>query len=515
MKTAAIRRAIAAAIAVGATTILITACAGGANTVSPTETNAAGAEKLTLAVSLDSGPWEPALLQNGNQAQYWNAVYDTLLHMEPDASIVPGMAESFEYNDDNTVLTLGLREGITFTDGEPFNADAVKANIENLKNGTGQNSVMVRSVEEVVVVDDLTAELHLGAPDPALLTYLTLAGGVMGSPAALGTEAITTNPVGSGPYILDTEASEPGVQFDFTRNPDYWDPDAYPYDELELVVLTELTARVNALKSGQVQGIAADGSTVVEAERSGLDAYQSPLDRRGLTIADRDGTVVPALADPRVRQAINYAIDAEGILEGIQLGYGARSTQIFNPSSVNYLPELNDQYPYDPEKAKELLDEAGYADGFDVVMPENAAEKSNPIVQQQLGEVGIRVTYEKVDATNYVTEVQSGRYGMFWMSNSTAEAWWDMNKAVPATAVWNPFKTSTPELDALIEEARGASGEEYADAMKAINEYVVDEAWFDMWYLADAIYIASPDVEVTMHPMNVVPFIKDFAPANG
>jgi len=510
-----IRRMLAAAAAGAAVALVLSACAGGEST-SPTEgSGEPTAEKLTLAVSLDSGSWEPALLQNGHQAQYWNAVYDTLLHMEPDASIVPGMAESFEYNDDMTVLTLGLREGITFTDGERFNADAVKANVENLKNGTGQNSVMVRSVAEVVVVDDLTAELHLSAPDPALLTYLTLAGGVVGSPAALGTDAITTNPVGSGPYILDVENSEPGVRFEFTRNPDYWDPESYAYDALELVVMPELTARMNALRSGQVQGITADGTTVAEAESASLDVYEWPLNRRGLYLADRDGTVVPALADVRVRQAINYAIDAQGILDGIQLGYGQRSNQVFNPTSVNYVPELNDLFPYDPEKARELLAEAGYADGFDVLLPENPSEKSNPIVQQQLGEVGIRVTYEKVDPTNYVAEVQSGRFGIFWMSNSTAEAWWDMSKQIPADAPWNPFSTSTPELDALIDTARGASGDEYAEAMTAINEYVVENAWFDIWYLENVIYLASPDVEVTVHPMNVVPYINGYRPAAG
>ncbi|GAB3596400.1 ABC transporter substrate-binding protein [Microbacterium tumbae] len=509
MRRSTIRRAISAAAAAVVVAALITACTGGGE--APPE--GGSAEKLTLAVTLDSGPWEPALLQNGHQAQYWNAVYDTLLHMEPDTTIVPGMAESWEYNDDNTVLTLHLREGITFSDGAPFTADAVRANVENLKNGNGQNAIMVASVDEVVVVDELTAELHLGAPDPALLTYLTLAGGVMGSPDALGTDAITTTPVGSGPYVLDAAGSEPGVRYEFTRNPDYWDPESYPYDSVELVVIGELTARLNALRSGQVQGIAADGTTVSEAENAGLDVYQWPLNRRGLYIADRDGTVVPALGDVRVRQAINYAIDGQGILDGIQLGYGTRSTQVFNPTSVNYVPELNDRYPYDPDKARELLAEAGYADGFDVVMPENPTEKSNPIVEQQLADVGIRVTWQKVDSTNYVSEVQSGKYGLFWMSNSTAEAWWDMSKQIPADAPWNPFDTRTPELDGLIDQAQGAAGDEYAEAMTAINTYVVENAWFDIWYLEDVVYIASAEVDVDIHPMNVVPYIKDFRPS--
>jgi len=511
MKNSPGRSPVLAVISALAVAVLAAGCTGASESAGP---GGAASGTLTLAVALDSGGFDPALLQNGNQAQFWTPVYDTLLRMESDTTIVPNLAESFEYNADQTVLTLGLREGVTFTDGTPFNADAVKANIEHLKAGAGQNAVMVSSVDEVVVVDDSTAELHLSAANPAMLTYLTLVAGAMGSPEAILNPGIATEPVGSGPYTLDLTRTEPGVQFTYVRNADYWDTGAFPYDELKLLVISDLTARLNALRSGQVQGIVAEGSVAAEAESAGLTIYETPLNRVGLYLADRDGSVVPALADPLVRQAINYAVDAQGILDGIQLGYGSRSTQIFNPNSEAFVSNLTEAYPFDPEKARDLLAEAGYADGFDVLMPDNTTTKANPIVQQQLADVGIRVTYEKVDSTNYVAEVQSGKYGMFWMANSTADSWWDMTKQVPVGAPWNPFDSTTPELQGLIDDAQGSTGEAYSTAMQAISTYLVDNAWFDIWYLENVVYATSKDVVVTPNPINLVPFIRDFAPAD-
>ncbi|BCP52361.1 peptide ABC transporter substrate-binding protein [Kaistia sp. 32K] len=476
-------------------------------------TAGSAAETLTLAVALDNGSFDPAIVENGPRAQYWSAVYDTLLLMRPDGSITGNLAESYEYSKDNTVLTLKLRPGVKFTDGTPFNAAAVKANVEHLRGGSGQNSFMVGSVADIVIVDDLTVELHLSAANPAQLTYLTMAGGVMGSPAALGKEEIISVPVGSGPYVLDTGNSTRGARYTFVRNPDYWNRDAFPYDEVVLIPMGEITARMNALRSGQVNGAQGTAQTAAEAESSGLVVNRTPIDRHGLILADRNGVLVPALADVRVRQAINYAIDGEGLLAAIQRKLGHHSTQVFQLNSAAYLPELDKRYPFDPDKARALLAEAGYANGFELKLPENPTVAANPIIAQQLADVGIRVVWDKVVSENYVTEAQSKRYGAFWMSLSTGNPWWDVTKQISAAGPWNPFDSSTPELDALLAQARSASGADYDALMQKINTYVTENAWFNIWYQADAVYFSSPDVTVTMHPQNVVPYIRDFAPA--
>jgi peptide/nickel transport system substrate-binding protein len=510
-RSAATRRTLGLVAAVTVLAV-VSGCSTSADTA---KTDApATAKTLTLAAGIDAGSFDPALIQNGNQAQYWSGVYDTLLLLKPDATIAPGLAEKWKYNSDNTVLTLNLRKNVKFTDGTPFNGEAVKANVEHLRVGKGQVSFMVGSIKEVVVKSDSVVELHLSAPDPALLTYLTMAAGAEGSPAALNTPGIATEPVGSGPYILDKKTTELGAQYNYVRNPDYWDKKSFPYNSIKILVMTDLTARVNALQSGQVDGALGDGTSVQTAKTAGLKVGLNPVNRRGLIIADRAGSIVPALGNPLVRQAINYAIDAKGILKNIQQGYGTRSTQIFNPLSVAYDKSLNDAYPYDPAKAKKLMAQAGYADGFEVTMPENPTEKSNAIVAQQLAAIGIKVNWAKVDATNYVTEVQSGRYGMFWMSLSIGEPWWDVTKQVLTTGPWNPLKSSDPKLDALIATVKSANaGKEYSTALKKVNDYLVKNAWFDIWYVEQAVYFTSADVTATMHAENAVPYIRDFAPS--
>jgi peptide/nickel transport system substrate-binding protein len=470
------------------------------------------AATLTLATSLDNGSFDPAIIENGPRAQYWVPVYDTLLLMDANGKITGNLAESYSYNADNTVLTLKLRKDVKFTDGTTFTADSVKANIEHLTAGTGQNSFMGSSIKQVVVVDEHTVELHLPVPNPAQLTYFTMVGGAMGSPAALGNPDISTYPVGSGPYVLDGARTRPGAQYVYKRNPDYWNAPSFPYDEIKLIPMTEITARLNALRSGQIDGAQGDAQTAQEAEASGLTVSRTPIDRHGLVLADRDGSVVPALADIRVRQAINYAIDGAGILAAIQRGLGHHTTQVFNLNSPAYVVSLDERYPFDPEKAKALLTEAGYADGFDLLLPEQSTVAANPIIEQQLADVGIRVKWAKVVLANYVTEAQSKRYGAFWMSLSTGNAWWDITKQISASGPWNPFDSSTPELDGLLAKAKSASGDEYVKLVQQVNTYVTENAWFDIWYQADAIYFAQPKLKVTMHPQNVVPYIRQFAP---
>ena len=178
-------------------------------------------------------------------------VYDTLLMLSPEGELEPNMATEWSYNDDNTVLTLTLQDGITFTDGEPFNAEAVKANVEYLRDGGGPFSSYVASVENVVAVDDLTVELQLSSADPALLYGLAVVGGAMASPAAIAAGTLATSPIGSGAYTLDAGATTPGTEYVYQRNPDYWNPDAYAYDTIVIKPILDLQARFNAIQSGQ------------------------------------------------------------------------------------------------------------------------------------------------------------------------------------------------------------------------------------------------------------------------
>ncbi|MEI3848853.1 MULTISPECIES: ABC transporter substrate-binding protein [Microbacterium] len=504
------KRAGGVALALSAVLVLA-GCGGGA---AASGDDAGGAQTLTVAARQDVSSFDTGQLDTGFQVQYWQPVYDTLLRYTPTGEIEPNMAEEFSYNDDNTVLTLSLREGITFSDGTPFDAAAVKANIEHLQAGTGVAVYMVGLVEEVVVVDDLTVEIRLSAPDPAFTYYLCLVAGAMASPAAFGTDSFATVPVGSGPYLLDADTTIRGSQYSYVRNPDYWNPDAYPYDKVVVKPMEDVTARLNALKSGQVNTADVDASVRTEAEAAGLTINEAQVTWLGLIVFDRAGQQVPALGDVRVRQALNHAVDGDAIVKNIFGGSGAASQQIFNPDSPAYVGALDDAYAYDPEKAKKLLAEAGYPDGFEITMPEVKGDLTQPYVTQQLADVGITVTWDKVSSENLVGDLLGGKYAIASFGSSSGHPWRDIFKMISPDGAWNPMHTTTPELEALLTEIQATTGDAQTAAYQAVNEYVTENAWFGVWVFTSVIQLTDAQTSTQMQLGSNVPYLASYAPAS-
>ncbi|SKA94459.1 peptide/nickel transport system substrate-binding protein [Agreia bicolorata] len=496
-----------------AASLMLAGCSAGSPASTDSATSTGGT--LTLGSAFDATSWDTADAEFGNRLQYMQPVYDSLLHIDSKLEITPWLASAFSYNEDNTRLTLTLRDDVTFTDGTAFDADAVKANLEHFAKGTGQNSITLALLSSVEVTSPTEVVLVLSAPDPALLRNLALVSGMMASPAQLDTGSLKTTPVGSGPYVLDAAATVTGSQYTYKRNADYWNAEAFPYDSIVIKPLSDLTARLNALKAGEIDAASADAKSMAEAQASGLTVGKMLGDWQGLFIVDRAGAKVPALADERVRQALNYAIDGDAILKSIRLGEGESTTQIFNPSSQAYDASLDDAYPYDPKKAKELLAEAGYADGFDLVIPDVAGFSDlTTITVQSLKDIGIRVTTEPVSADQSISKLISGEYPVFIFSWGSSNAWQDTIKLLTPTAPWNMLKDQDPELDTLISAAQTATGDDADAAFQKLSAYVVDQAWFAPWYVQNNIYLSSAKTTVTMQPQNVVPYIWNYAPAS-
>lgn len=468
---------------------------------------------LKVAAMVDNSTWDSRDLRLGHYYMYWQAVYDTLLLAADDGTPEPNLATSWSYNSDNTVLTLELRDDVTFTDGTPFNGDAVKANVEYLAAGTGQNAYMAQGVD-VVVNSPTEVELHLAAPDPALVYYLSATLGVMASPAAITAGTLGDAPVGSGPYVLSDE-SVPGSTYVFTRNPDYWNASAYPYDRYEVTVMNDLTPRLNALKTGQVNAAVLAPSVADEAKAGGITIQTSANDWAGLVIADRNGTIIPALADVRVRQALNYAIDRDALLKGVLLGYGTSTSQAFGQSSVAHDPTLDDYYTYDPDKARELLKEAGVTD-LSFEMPELGAPYSAiyPLLQQELADVGITMTTVQVPPDQRITELRSGKYPVFFMSLGSAQAWRDIQTWFTPNAPWSPNGAEDPELDLLIATAQSApAGAPERDAFQAVNRWIVENAWLAPFWRVDTLYGTTADTTTSMQSTVVVPNLRSYHPS--
>lgn len=473
---------------------------------------------LKLATASDNDTFDPAKLSGGLKDNYWQAAYDTVLKLnyetiQPEANL----ATEWSYDPTFTKLTVKLRNDVKFSDGTPLTAEALKVNALTLRDSAGSSSFMMAALEDVQVPDEFTAVYQLKQRDPAFLGYLTNLGGAIGNPKFVGTKEISTVPAGSGPYVLDAEKTTTGTNYVFNRNPNYWNSEAFPYDEVTITPIKEASAQVNAIKSGQVDAGVFDPTVRAELESSGLKVESQATDWQGLFLADREGKKTPALADVRVRQAINHALDKEAFLKGIEQGQGTVTNQIFIPGDLGYVKDLEDRYPYDPAKAKQLLGDAGYADGFDLVIPAfDWRSAVQPVMIQQLAEVGIRVKIEQVVPDQYTSTMKAGKYSAFWMQLTSGDAWRNVQKTLPAKSTWNGFQAEDPKLTELINHAQSVYGDEnaYKQAMSDIGSFVVENAYFAPWYRIDSLYATNGSIQFTYSPWATTPELRTFKPAN-
>ncbi len=507
-------KAAATAITLSAA-LALTACGGnasggstqGSSPENPTVTS------LTLGALQDVRSWDPAQAHVGNGLQPYQIAYDSLLLREPDGKLSPMLATDWKYNETNTVLTLDLRTDVTFSDGAKFDAEAAKANMDHFKKANGPQMSQLASVSEVKVVDADTVELNLSAPDPALEYYLSQAAGFMGSPGALGTEAIKTEPVGSGPYVMDKASTVKDSVAVFTAREGYWNKDLQKYSKFSYKVLNDITARTNALVSGQVDAAILDPKTGKQAEGAGMRLASNEVDWQGLLLFDRDGTANPALKDVRVRQAINHAFDRKTILEQVLLGEGTPTSQPFGKESGAWVEELEDKYPYDPAKAKALLKEAGYESGVVLEVPlVPAFETQINILKQQLADVGITLNAGAWSGPTFSSDVAARKYPSMYFSLFQGEPWVAINQLASTTAFYNPFKNTTPELQAKIDAVQNG-GEDTDKLAEEVNRYLVEEAWFAPLFRINQMYYYNDKVNVTPQLQQAVPSIYNYSPA--
>ena len=497
-----------AAVAVGA--LVFTGCSGEA---SPTKSESVAKGSLNIGMLGDPPSWDTSQAQVANLLQPYQAAYDTLILQEPNGDLSPMLATDWSYNEDNTVLTLNLRDDVTFSDGTAFDAEAVKANVDHFKNGKGRESVQLAFVESVTVVDDDTVEYNLSAPDPSLTINLSQAGGLMVSPTAMADPDLATHPVGSGPYVMDNANSTPGTIYTFTPRKDYWNPDLQKFDTVTFSVLLDNTARLNALLSGQINAGVLDPQSGVAAENAGKDELIMNVNWEGLLLMDRDGAVNPAMADVRVRQAINYSFDRETMLDQLLDGAGEVTNQVFGPDSGSFVESLETSYPYDPTKAKELLKEAGYGDGLTLQIPANPGFATiYPAISQQFADVGITLDEVTIAPQETVSSIFSAQYPIAYFRLVQGNSWSAINQMIAPHAPFNPFHNTTPELQQMIDAVQNGA-EESGELGKSVNEYVTDNAWFAPLYRSSNFYYTDPSIEVVAQFQSAVPALYNFSPA--
>jgi peptide/nickel transport system substrate-binding protein len=512
------RRLTLAALA-AALTLVVAACGSGSSSSGGSNASSSGGGKrggtLTLAPLVAAQPWDLKDAGLGNNAQYYQPVYDPLLRLDAKGEPVPNLATKWTYDKTQTKLTLTLKTGVKFTDGTAFDATAVKTNLEHTKTGANEAAGQLKGIKSVKVVDPTTATVTLAAPDPSFVANLGNVAGMMASPKAIADGSLKKGPVGTGPYTLDAGATTSGSQYTFARNPSYWNAEAFPFDKIVLKPLTDPTAVLNALRSGQVNGaLITNAKNIAPAQSAGLTVNKITTgDADGVYIWDRGGTIVKALGNVKVRQALNYAFDKTAIVKTAKQGYGEPTTQVFNKATAAYDPSLDSKYSYDPAKAKSLLAEAGYPNGFDVTVPDLSSvfPDAQAAMEQQLRDIGVRVKVDKIPVAQLINALLAGKYPLSYFSLASFRPWDTIVIQLMKTSLWNPLHYDDPKADALIEKAQSTPAGPDQDALfKQLNAYVVEQAWNAPWTQVQNAYVTTKGIEVTPFVFAPVPPIYNF-----
>lgn len=454
---------------------------------------------ITVAYSIGPITFNPHISQPGPQYGHLEAVYDTFIRTAADGSLEPGLATEWGFVDDEgLVFEMTLREGVTFHDGAVFDAEAAKANIENGMASDGARTARLDPVESVEVVDPQTVRLNLSAPSPTLPQDLSTMMGMVVSPALIGTDDIESLGVGTGPYVYDVDASVPGDRYEFVAYDGYWDESAAGRPAtITLMVMTEADARLNALRSGQLTAGQINATQAETAESAGLGLVTGPDKFWGFLLQDRGGERVPELGILEVRQAMNYAVDREAIVEALAFGRGIATAQLWNPNDTHFSDEVADLYPYDPDEARRLLDSVG-VDGFSFEVPilplmSNYAQA----VQEYLRDVGIDMQLVVIEPGTLGAEARSGDWAASGMiAGGIESAATDASLFITPDAIYNTFGTEDPELTAVLEQAAtepdpAARSELYQQASAIVTE----QAWFLITHYADALVAHDPNVD--------------------
>lgn len=507
--------AAAAVVVVGA--MALAGCsAGGGGSSQASGSASGGGGTLTIGAVVDKTSFDPAQAHIGHYMQYYQPVYDSLIRREPDGTPVPMLATKWSYNADKTVLTLDIRKGVTFSDGTPVNAAAVKENLDRFIHDNGPDASTLSQVSSVGTPNADTVTITLKSPDPSLIDYLGNEDSFIASPKAIAAGHIATDPVGSGPYVYDSAQSVPGSKYTFTKRKGYWDPALQVYNEIVVKPIPDPTALLNALLSGQVNSAVLTPKTAVQAKSAGFTEYDYGTDWYGLMLFDRSGKMVPALANVKVRQAMNYAIDKKAILKQVGQDKGELTSQLLPPSVPGYQKSLDTAYPYNPTKAKQLLAEAGYAKGFSISMPTSTGAIDPALtaaVGQYLKNVGITVNWDNVAISDYIGDLTGGKFPAAWFQEAQGTAWYTAQTELTPNAVFNPLHTTDPKVEGFIHDVQFGTPSEQDAAATALNKYIVDQAWFVPFYRPLDVLFTSKNTVTVPQSRQAVPSIYNYKPA--
>jgi peptide/nickel transport system substrate-binding protein len=472
---------------------------------------AAEPKTLTIASGTDVENLNIHIVTSSPSFSVLEHIYEPLFEMTPEGVLEPLLAESLEAGDDAATFILKLREGVEFSDGTPFNADAVKANLDWVLNpdNAAPFRFLIDRIQEVTVVDDYTVQLTLSGDFAPLAAHLSHGALAIVSPSVLeqGAEFMASNAVGTGPFMLESWQRDEAVTL--TRNPNYWG-DAPKVDTVVFKVIKEDGARLIEIEAGTVD--VAIRVPPAEASRLAANPDIDIVTTPGLrTIYIFFNVTQEPFTDVRVRQAVNYAVDKEAIVTALFDNAARVSDAPFAPPIFGYSAQT--PYSRDVEKARALLAEAGIPEGTTVTLYHPTGRYIQDAlvadaVRAQLREVGLNVELQTLEWPQYVPFVRKEapdnevQFAMLGWGTPTMDADYALYALFHSNEIppgFNGAFYQNPEVDALLDAARTELDAE-------VRRDLYDQAISIIWEDAPWLFLYS-EVQVTAVRSNVEGFI--------
>lgn len=451
-------------------------------------------------------------------------VFERLLSADENNNVSPMLAESWETSNDGLEWTFHLKQGVKFHDGEDFTANDVKATLDRYKTNEGSTrAYLYKYIDKVDVVDDYTVKITTSVVEANLLNVLAYGGaGIMSAKSLERTnEEIAVAPVGTGPYKFK-EISE-GEYVIVERFEDYWGekPDL---TEIKFLTVTEASTRVNMLETGEADFIS--GVTKEDIARlEGNDKFTVQYANSNRVAQIGFNTTIEPFNNVKVRQAMNYAIDKEAIVNGVLGGMGTVAESVLAQTTYGFSDAGNYYAKRDVEKAKELLAEAGYPDGFEATIYTCQGryfkdKETVMAVAGQLADVGITLNIETYDWASYLETVRTApedttvQMYFFGWESGTGEASYLFDSLFTeknfAPTGWNTMYYTNPEFEKLNTESFSTIDD--AERMKLyaeMQEIVMEDApWIPLYVFQQVAVYRSDLGNIPLLPIEMPRFTR-------
>jgi len=442
---------------------------------------------------------------------------DKLVEITPELEIIPALATSWEWSADGMTLTMKLRDDVTFHDGEPFNAQAVAANIDRSKNlPESRRKSEVKSITGTNVVDEYTIEIMLANPDATIMAQFADRAGMMLSPKATEEMGLDFGaaPVCAGPFSFTERVQQDRIVL--TKFADYYRADEINFDSVTFLPITDDTVRLANLRAGDVhiiERLPATNVASVKADDSLKMAQAVSLGYQGLTINlnNSDRAQTPLGMDSKVRQALSLAIDREALNQVVFEGVFAAGNQPFPPTSPWY-DATNPIPARDIAAAKALLAEAG-AENIEIevqVSTNPVAGQVVQVVQAMAAEAGIKINIVAKEFATLLSDQSAGAYEVSqigWSGRVDPDG--NIHQFMTCEGGINDSKYCNPAIDDLLNKARTSTDlatrkASYDAARKILVEdmpiiYLYHQTW--IWALDDGVsgFTPYPDGMIRLH----------------